>query len=265
MNQNALGLVEVIGLTASIEAADTCLKSANVQLIGYEKVTQGLVAVKIQGDIGAVKAAIEAAKSSAAKIGAVVSTLIIPRPATALQLLVESETTIGLQRGDSRSAGVSEAGGGIPEPGRSDKTVDWSDEPVEEGSFQSDGPDEPLDKLPDEFVGEPSDQSAERVPDKPSDKLWDDPVEKPEAEEQVQDKLCAAERLAMDEFTSSDAIRAANVLEQEVDTTVRMDKREQGEGLAVREKDSVCNLCHDPLCPRKKGQPRILCIHSKQK
>lgn len=227
MSQNALGLVEVIGLTAAIEAADTCLKSANVQLIGYEKVTKGLVTVKIQGDVGAVKAAIEAAKSSAAKIGTVVSTLIIPRPAAALQLLVESETTIGLQRGDSRSAGVSEAGGGIPEPGRSDKTVDWSDEPVEEGSFRSDGPDEPLDKLPDEFVRELSEQN--------------------------------------DEFASLDAIRAANAPEQEVDTTVRMDKGEQGEGFTLREKDSVCNLCHDPLCPREKGQPRILCIHSKQK
>ncbi|MBZ4654107.1 MAG: putative microcompartment shellprotein [Peptococcaceae bacterium] len=264
MSQNALGLVEVIGLTAAIEAADTCLKSANVQLIGYEKVTKGLVTVKIQGDVGAVKAAIEAAKSSVAQIGTVVSTLIIPRPAAALQLLVESETTIGLQRGDSRSAGVSEAGGGIPEPGRSDKTVDWSDEPVEEGSFRSDGPDEPLDKLSDGFVKEPSDQSVER-PDKPSDKLADDPVEKPEADDQVPVKLCSTDRAEMDEFASLDVIRAANDLEQEVDTTVRMDKGEQGEGFTLREKDSVCNLCHDPLCPREKGQPRILCIHSKQK
>lgn len=227
MNQNALGLVEVIGLTAAIEAADTCLKSANVQLIGYEKVTKGLVTVKIQGDVGAVKAAIEAAKASAAKVGTVVSTLIIPRPAEALQLLVESETTIGLQRGGSRPAGVGEAGGEIPEPGRPDVTAAHGGEPVEEGSFRSDGPDEPLYQLPDEFVREPSEQN--------------------------------------DEFAPSDVIRAANELERAADTAVRRDKKEQGKGFALREKDSVCNLCRDPMCPREKGQPRILCIHSKQK
>lgn len=91
MTQNALGLIEVIGMTAALEAADTCLKSSNVQLIGYEKVTGGLVTVKIDGDVGAVKAAIVAAKVRAEKINTVVSTLVIPRPAKGIQPLIQLE------------------------------------------------------------------------------------------------------------------------------------------------------------------------------
>lgn len=267
MDQNALGLVEVIGLTAAIEAADTCLKSANVQLIGYEKVTKGLVTVKIQGDVGAVKAALEAAKSSAAKIGAVVSTLLIPRPAEALQLLVESEATIGLGRGGNRPAGVGETGGGIPATGSTVLTADYGDEPAEHGSFQSGGPAGPADKLPDGFVQEPAAGPAERVPDKPADNLAEDVAEKPEADEQVQVKLCSTDSSAEEEVASWDVPGAANAPEQEVDTAVRVrtDKSEQGEGSALRKKNSICNLCHDPLCPREKGQPRVFCIHAKQK
>ncbi|SHF51985.1 BMC domain-containing protein [Desulforamulus putei DSM 12395] len=288
MNQNALGLVEVTGLTAAIEIADTVLKSSNVYLIGYEKVTNGLVTVKIQGDVGAVKSAIDAAKSSAAQIGAVVSTLIIPRPAEALQLLVESDTTIGLQQNCSRFAGARESGltfdvnkkeangqdfnnvgeqplGQAPVPGRSDKAVDHSDVLIEKEPLQSDGLDEPLNKLQDEFVQEPSNQSAERLLDKPLDKPSDDPVVKPEADGQFQDKMCAADRSGNDKFASSDVIRATNDLDQELDTTVRMDKKEEDKGITLREKDSTCNLCYDPLCPREKGQPRVLCIHSQKK
>ena len=55
MDNQALGLIETIGMTGAIEAADTCLKSANVQLIGYELSTGGLVTVKVQGNVGAVK------------------------------------------------------------------------------------------------------------------------------------------------------------------------------------------------------------------
>lgn len=94
MTQNALGLIETIGYTAAIEAADTCLKSANVKVIGYEKVTSGFVTVKIYGDVGAVKAAIDAAKISAGKINSVLSTLIIPRPNNGIHTLIHSNETV---------------------------------------------------------------------------------------------------------------------------------------------------------------------------
>ena len=53
---NALGLVETKGLVGAIEAADAMVKSANVQLIGYEKIGSGLITVMVRGDVGAVKA-----------------------------------------------------------------------------------------------------------------------------------------------------------------------------------------------------------------
>ncbi len=57
---NALGLVETKGLVGAIEAADAMVKSANVQLIGYEKIGSGLITVMVRGDVGAVKAAVDA-------------------------------------------------------------------------------------------------------------------------------------------------------------------------------------------------------------
>lgn len=56
---NALGLVETKGLVGAIEAADAMVKSANVQLIGYEKIGSGLITVMVRGDVGAVKAAVD--------------------------------------------------------------------------------------------------------------------------------------------------------------------------------------------------------------
>lgn len=56
----ALGMIETNGTTASIEAADAMLKSADVSLVGQEKIGAGLVTVFVQGDVGAVKAAVEA-------------------------------------------------------------------------------------------------------------------------------------------------------------------------------------------------------------
>ena len=76
----ALGMIETNGLTASIEAADAMLKSADVSLVGQEKIGAGLVTVFVQGDVGAVKAAVEAGQTAASRIGEVVSALVIPRP-----------------------------------------------------------------------------------------------------------------------------------------------------------------------------------------
>lgn len=76
----ALGMIECRGLVAMIEAADAMVKSANVKLVGWEKVDAGLVTAIVRGEVGAVKAAIEAGAAAARKVGEVVSTHIIPRP-----------------------------------------------------------------------------------------------------------------------------------------------------------------------------------------
>ncbi len=80
MVQQALGMVETRGLVASIEAADAMLKAANVTLVGTEKIGSGLVTVMVRGDVGAVKAAVEAGSSSASHLGELIATHVIPRP-----------------------------------------------------------------------------------------------------------------------------------------------------------------------------------------
>ncbi len=80
MTQEALGMVETRGFVAAIEAADSMLKAANVTLIGTEKIGSGLVSVMVRGDVGAVKAAVEAGSSNASKLGELVAVHVIPRP-----------------------------------------------------------------------------------------------------------------------------------------------------------------------------------------
>lgn len=80
MAQEALGMVETRGLVASIEAADAMLKAANVTLVGTEKIGSGLVSVMVRGDVGAVKAAVEAGSASASRLGELIATHVIPRP-----------------------------------------------------------------------------------------------------------------------------------------------------------------------------------------
>ena len=76
----ALGMIETRGLTASIEAADAMTKAANVTLVGTEKIGSGLVSVIVRGDVGAVKAAVEAGAQAASKLGELVAQHVIPRP-----------------------------------------------------------------------------------------------------------------------------------------------------------------------------------------
>src|SRR5687767_592942 len=76
----ALGMVECFGLVAMIEAADTMVKAANVELIGYEKVDAGLVTAIVRGEVGAVKAAVDAGAAAARKVGTVTAVHVIPRP-----------------------------------------------------------------------------------------------------------------------------------------------------------------------------------------
>lgn len=80
MQKEALGMVETKGLVGAIEAADAMVKSANVALVGYEKIGSGLVTVMVRGDVGAVKAATDAGAIAAEKVGEVVSVHVIPRP-----------------------------------------------------------------------------------------------------------------------------------------------------------------------------------------
>src|SRR5205809_3134315 len=95
--QEALGMVETKGLVAMIEAADAMVKSANVTLVGYEKIDAGLVTAIVRGDVAAVKSAVDAGAAAASRVGKVVATHVIPRLHSdvdqSISVLIRGETT----------------------------------------------------------------------------------------------------------------------------------------------------------------------------
>ncbi|MHB1393038.1 MAG: BMC domain-containing protein [Clostridia bacterium] len=74
------GFIETKGLVAAIEAADAMVKAANVEIVGRKIIGGGLVTVIIEGDVGAVKAAVDAGAAAAQKVGELVSVHVIARP-----------------------------------------------------------------------------------------------------------------------------------------------------------------------------------------
>ena len=79
MNE-AIGLIETRGLIAQIEAADSMLKSANVSLVKQVQIGGAYVTTIIKGDVGSVRAAVDAGAGAASKVGELVAAHIIPRP-----------------------------------------------------------------------------------------------------------------------------------------------------------------------------------------
>jgi len=73
-------MIETKGLVAAIEAADAMVKAANVRVTRKERVGRGLITIMVEGEVGAVKAAVEAGAAAGGKVGEVVSVLVIPRP-----------------------------------------------------------------------------------------------------------------------------------------------------------------------------------------
>ena len=84
---DSYGYIEVVGLVPTIAAADAALKAANVEVVGRENTGKAMIAVIIKGEIGAVRAAIDAAEAEVERIGKVVSTNVIARPDEALSAL----------------------------------------------------------------------------------------------------------------------------------------------------------------------------------
>lgn len=81
---DALGIIETLGFTSGIQAADAAVKSANVKLGKWVKVGGGRISIIMRGDVASVKAAVEAGVQAASSIGKVQSQVIIPRPSDKL-------------------------------------------------------------------------------------------------------------------------------------------------------------------------------------
>ncbi len=229
----AVAVVELVGLPAAIAFADTAVKSANVRLLGYELAKGGgYVAVKLTGDVGAVKAAVEAGTAAAQHVGKVVGKLVIPRPSQNLDKIMLSDETVGLEKA-TNAANPAIPAVVKPEP---------KPEPILEQKLESEqnaapkpeqkpAPEPKAEPKPDQkLVPEPK---AELKPDlklvpepkaepKPDQKLVPEPTPKPKSEAKPEQK-----------------------------PQVELKKKET----------STCNICHDPKCPRKKGEPQDKCIH----
>lgn len=202
--KEALGLIETVGMAAAIEAADTCVKSANVELIGYELTRgQGMVTVKIKGDVGAVKAAVESAKVSAAKVNKVVSTLVIPRPAQGIQGIIESDSTVGIEREEDDKKEVLE----------DNKEVETVKEEINK------------------------------------------------QDEEKEDAKNEEEKAIKDEIDKEKTVTEQKKTENEEEKEEIVESKENIKQQELKEDSETCNICHDAACPRRKGQPKNMCIH----
>jgi microcompartment protein CcmL/EutN len=100
MLEYALGMVETNGLVGAIEAGDVMVKTANVRLVDTEYIRNGYVTVKCIGEVAAVKAAVDAAAAAAQRVGQLISTHVIPRPAEEVEFIIKktaSTTSVVVQ------------------------------------------------------------------------------------------------------------------------------------------------------------------------
>ena len=81
----ALGILETRGLVCVIEGLDAMLKTADVRYAGQRRAGSGLVMVLVEGDVAAVKAAVDAGAQAAQRVGELRSVHVIPRPVEALK------------------------------------------------------------------------------------------------------------------------------------------------------------------------------------
>ncbi|MFB0712799.1 ethanolamine utilization microcompartment protein EutK [Buttiauxella noackiae] len=85
---NSLGLLEVYGLVAGIDAADAMLKAANVRLLNHEVLNPGMVTLVVEGDLAACRAALDAGAAAATRTGRVISRKELGRPDEDIERLV---------------------------------------------------------------------------------------------------------------------------------------------------------------------------------
>lgn len=198
MQQKSLGLIETQGLAAGVVAADAAVKSANVELIGYELTKGGgWTLIKVQGDVGAVKAAVDAAAVAAGKVNRVVSTRVIARPSSYLEAMVHTADTVGDRPPEPPKAPepptpptepepepeppveptpAPEAEEEVPpEPAEEPEPEPVMEQPPEEPKLepqeepQPEPAEEPAPEAPEEAEAEPSETPEEPAPEQPAE------------------------------------------------------------------------------------------------
>lgn len=237
MKGNALGFIEAVGLPVAIAAADAAIKAANVSLIGYEKTKgSGLIVVKLAGDVGAVKAAVEAGVMAGQQAGKIYAHHVIPRPHEGTGSLADQ-----VDRGPRHEPPA----------------------PVEQ----------PVEKEPARAVKHARPDGRKAKP-KPNGKKSVE--EEPVLSALVEAVAVAPEppleagsngEIAEAEFeTHPEEALAEPEIEAPPETQIEVAEASQAEEpvpapTTEATTAEICNLCGDPECPRRKGQPHKWCSH----
>ncbi|MFO6300044.1 BMC domain-containing protein [Rahnella selenatireducens] len=136
MSGQSLGLIETVGLVAAVEAADAAMKSAHVTLVGYELTKGGgMVTIKLEGEVGAINAAVAAGVIAARKVGVVYAHKVIARTAQYIESLIYSAETKGITPAESEPEAVPQTAAisvvNIEETPQI-SCMEWAPEPVTE-------------------------------------------------------------------------------------------------------------------------------------
>jgi len=249
LSRLSLGMVETVGLAAAIEAADVAVKSANVKLIGYELTKGGgMVTIKIAGDVGAVKAAVDAARIAASKISTVFSHRVIARPHEEIEKLIRTTETVGVKK---------------KKKDKKDKEDISNKEDLEE-----------REEILEEIIEEKTDTITDGETDIASEE-----IEQAKVTEEVKIEEIKTEEVSRTEIEKTDEAEEIEEEVQEItdtevlteDTTddekkndeigINLETINEDEIKEEKTPEEVCNFCKDPKCPRKKGELRNTCIH----
>ncbi|WP_269467153.1 BMC domain-containing protein [Candidatus Formimonas warabiya] len=156
---DSIGVIELVGLATAIECADAAVKAAHVRLLGYElSKGGGMVTIKISGNVGAVQAAVAAGTAASARVGTVVSKIIIPRPHRDLDQFILSKETVPAFEAKEEER---ENGGLAWGPGQESEEFDEGDAtPVNPGWVDEEEITEPAERLEEDGASDaPLDQN----------------------------------------------------------------------------------------------------------
>lgn len=225
--KKAYGFIEMMGLASAVVAVDTALKAANVELEGLEAAKGGgWHTIKLTGEVSAVKAAVSAILAEQSLQGKVRSHTVIPRPSQGLETLLEkAEDQLPLKKNPSREEA-------LPETEILEEAP--SEEPTEE-------------PLP----VEPQPLTEESVETEPVEEPKEEVAEPAEDNTLAEDLLEPAEP-GPETVDNGELVKIAMEVPRPRKTPLKKGA-------------PTCNLCQDPTCPRKKGEPRNRCIHHKEK
>ncbi len=244
--KKAYGFIEMIGLASAVVAADTALKAANVQLDGLEPAKGlGMHTLKLAGEVSSVQAAVSSILGNFALHGKIQSHSIIARPSDGIKLMIDGVNDL-VQKEEK-----------IEEP-----KIDQSEKEVE--ADKAEAPEQEESEINDSTKKVNSlDNVAKENTLKAEDISEDTPQSEIESSKEmgseVVDESFEDVKLPLEErhgeIVESQEVQETHVPQEEAKQSTKIKNK----------KNATCNLCGDPTCQRVKGEPRVKCIHYKEK